>query len=864
MKRRIVSEVLAVVLVFMLLPVSAWAAVPKENVVLHRNLTETDEEKNESHFDFMTSSSDLSRYLYYVVPWLIDDGKVATSYNAKRDGSGTAYSLTSTAEQVVNTLAAGADGKGSLYAQWQPATGRSILYIGAGVGRAADGKDYILKDGLHDGESVTLAGGNLFPTDGTRKIIGWRFVDSWPKTYNRVEYIPGQAIEIDKSLALVPILGANYITYHYNDSKNAEQSQTEFHYWADRWIGDESPTDNMNEGSKYVLKDKIFVGWKDGKSGGSGWYKGYVRNAPHDLYAQYTARPETPYVILYNKLGFDDGCLYKVQALTADNKVEGALPAFPTPPAGYSFTGWYTSKYSSGGQLVGADTQLKSGQIIYARWNGSGSGFVPPATYAITFNYTVGKGILYTGADGKLTGLLPTPVWEGHEFLGWYTSESGGEKVEPGGSFTGDTNLYAHWKETGGTTGPASCTVTFDSRGGSAVAGGTVAKGGKVGRPADPAKTGFEFKGWFKEADCRNEWKFDTDTVEGDITLYAKWEEKKDDGPGQNPVYTVTFNANGGYGGGSLATGAGGKLAALPANPTRIGYTFDGWYTAASGGIRVTTATVFQRNTTVYAHWVWNPNTPSASYYQIYTSSGIYGGSLYPDRSFAVPGDTVTVTFSPWNNYELGQVSASRLDTGWGLSLTRRYGNEFTFVMPASDVQLNAAFTQRYADAGAYVEPAASDRLVANWYFSGGRIYHVRDGLVPTGSPLTRDMLVSVLYNMDGAGSEEPSFWAVRNNIVPDIFAGGIWGQDLPISREQTVMILYGYAGYKGINTSQRASLAGYADYSQIRPIARTAMSWARARGLVAGTSPGTLSPRDLMTCGQANTLLSRFAANAA
>ena len=78
-----------------------------------------------------------------------------------------------------------------------------------------------------------------------------------------------------------------------------------------------------------------------------------------------------------------------------------------------------------------------------------------------------------------------------------------------------------------------------------------------MGRPADPAKTGFEFKGWFKEADCRNEWKFDTDTVEGDITLYAKWEEKKDDGPGQNPVYTVTFNANGGYGGGSLATGAG-------------------------------------------------------------------------------------------------------------------------------------------------------------------------------------------------------------------------------------------------------------------------------------------------------------------
>lgn len=44
------------------------------------------------------------------------------------------------------------------------------------------------------------------------------------------------------------------------------------------------------------------------------------------------------------------------------------------------------------------------------------------------------------------------------------------------------------------------------------------------------------------------------------------------------------------------------KAGSLP-NATRSGYTFDGWYTAASGGTEVTDSTVISQNTTIYAHW---------------------------------------------------------------------------------------------------------------------------------------------------------------------------------------------------------------------------------------------------------------------
>jgi uncharacterized repeat protein (TIGR02543 family) len=86
-----------------------------------------------------------------------------------------------------------------------------------------------------------------------------------------------------------------------------------------------------------------------------------------------------------------------------------------------------------------------------------------------------------------------------------------------------------------------------------------------------------------------------------------------DEGGGTKSSYTITFDPTGGtVSPTSGKTGADGKLASLP-TPTRSDYTFNGWFTAATGGTAVTASTVFTTNTTIYAQWTAVPVNPPAT-----------------------------------------------------------------------------------------------------------------------------------------------------------------------------------------------------------------------------------------------------------
>ena len=87
-------------------------------------------------------------------------------------------------------------------------------------------------------------------------------------------------------------------------------------------------------------------------------------------------------------------------------------------------------------------------------------------------------------------------------------------------------------------------------------------------------------------------------------------------------TYTVTFDANGGtVSPTSGETGTDGKLASLP-TPTRDGYTFDGWWTAATDGDSVAISKVYSGNTNIYAQWTLN------TYTVVFNANG---GSVTPD-----------------------------------------------------------------------------------------------------------------------------------------------------------------------------------------------------------------------------------------
>jgi uncharacterized repeat protein (TIGR02543 family) len=101
-------------------------------------------------------------------------------------------------------------------------------------------------------------------------------------------------------------------------------------------------------------------------------------------------------------------------------------------------------------------------------------------------------------------------------------------------------------------------------------------------------------------------------------------------------AYTVTFDPNGGsVAPSSSVTSVDGKLSSLP-TPSRPGYSFEGWYTQASGGSRVEPSRMYAANTTIFAHWISNGN-----------GSGNFSGYTPPSPPAPTPTPTPKPTASP-------------------------------------------------------------------------------------------------------------------------------------------------------------------------------------------------------------------------
>ena len=154
-----------------------------------------------------------------------------------------------------------------------------------------------------------------------------------------------------------------------------------------------------------------------------------------------------------------------------------------------------------------------------------------------------------------------------------------------------------------------SYTVTYDPNGGKISSGSktvTVTNGGTYGTQPVATRTLLAFDGWYTAKTGGTKITSSTTVkLTGNQTLYAHWTAIK--------TYTVTLNANGGTvlntSGYSVSSTSktvtkGGTYGALP-TPTRKGYIFNGWYTAKSGGTKITASTTVSltANQTLYAHW---------------------------------------------------------------------------------------------------------------------------------------------------------------------------------------------------------------------------------------------------------------------
>ena len=118
--------------------------------------------------------------------------------------------------------------------------------------------------------------------------------------------------------------------------------------------------------------------------------------------------------------------------------VEGAALPIPTK-TGYTFAGWYENPGFGGSPVTDVPTGSTVGLTFYAKWT--------PNAYTVTFDANGGS-VSQTSAvtvAGKLTS-LPTPAYDGYDFLGWFTDKEGGDKVTTDTVFTADSVIYAHWQ----------------------------------------------------------------------------------------------------------------------------------------------------------------------------------------------------------------------------------------------------------------------------------------------------------------------------------------------------------------------------------------------------------------------------------
>lgn len=190
-----------------------------------------------------------------------------------------------------------------------------------------------------------------------------------------------------------------------------------------------------------------------------------------------------------------------------------------------------------------------------------------PETYTVTYDSKGGSDVPAASVQEENSiATLPVPTKDGFTFLGWFDNEAcEGTAIAAPYTPTANITLYAKWIEDEAEV----YTITFDSKGGSAVEAQTVEAGGSI-TLAVPTKDGFVFGGWFEEEACTGEALESPYTPTATATLYAKWLEE----------YTVSFELHHGNKTRGSVTVAEGSTTTLPA-VTRKGYTLAGWYTNA-------------------------------------------------------------------------------------------------------------------------------------------------------------------------------------------------------------------------------------------------------------------------------------------
>nr|WP_270449412.1 InlB B-repeat-containing protein [Bifidobacterium adolescentis] len=400
------------------------------------------------------------------------------------------------------------------------------------------------------------------PTDPTR--AGHTFQGWYTSRDGGARYDFNQTVTGDVTLYAHWSVNSYTLAFDGNGGKASESSRT------------------VQYGSQYgslptaTRTGHTFQGWYTAKSGGTKVSPSTTMGAANTtLYAHWSVNAYT--------LAFDGN---GGKASESSRKVQygnqyGTLPT--ATRTGYAFQGWYTAR-SDGSQVSSSTTMEAANTTVYAHWTVN--------TYTVSFDSNGGSAVASQSVRYGSKATQPAnPTRAGHTFQGWYTARSGGSKYDFGTAVTGDVTLYAHWSVN-------SYTLTFDGNGGKpSEASRTVAYGGQYGSLPTATRTGYAFQGWYTARDGGTKVSPSTTMGAADTTLYARWSVNS---------YTVSFDSDGGSNVPAQKVRYGSK-ASRPADPTRAGHTFQGWYTSRDGGSKYDFGTAVTGDVTLHAHWAKEP-----------------------------------------------------------------------------------------------------------------------------------------------------------------------------------------------------------------------------------------------------------------
>ena len=174
----------------------------------------------------------------------------------------------------------------------------------------------------------------------------------------------------------------------------------------------------------------------------------------------------------------------------------GTLATRPDAPAatpGYTFGGW---NKADGTAWDYASDKVTDNITLYAKWAAN--------TYTITFDTAGGSEIAPITQDyGTVITAPEAPTREGYTFIGW-------DKEIPTTMPAENMTVTAQWEIN-------QYTITFDTNGGSEIAPITQDYGTTITAPADPTREGYTFIGWDRE--------IPTTMPAENITLKARWKD---------------------------------------------------------------------------------------------------------------------------------------------------------------------------------------------------------------------------------------------------------------------------------------------------------------------------------------------------